>query len=263
MTFKNKSFLLGISFIVYAQALIAQTYCLKYDITIVGNAIEVKLSMVANGTMFNLGAGNVQFKYNKAALMNPVLKRNALTTNALYDGMTLTQPHPPTFAKTNDGLISFNFDYKGVSGNGLPISLLDAGTELAVIRFDLKDTKLAPNIRPYDNGTKGTVIYNDDTHNPLLIQTTGNCPNYNPLNSEKEVKIKGYPSLMLRSNAFFTLEVPDFESANRQDYQIVTVLGKQVMSGKTAAQIELHVSHLAAGAYFVKVGTEQIKFVIQ
>lgn len=263
MTFKNKSFLLGISFTAFAHLLTAQTYCLKYDMSKQGNYIDVKISMVATRMPFHLGASNLQFKYSKAALTNPIILHNTLTNNRLYENITLTQPHPPTFAKTNHGLISYNFEYKGVITQGLSIEASEKGTEIAVIRFDIKDATLIPNFQTYDNGSKGTIVYNDDTHNPLLIQPTPNCPNYNAFHSEKEPTLKGYPNLMQVSNAHFTLEVPDFENEHRQTYQIRTILGKQVLSGKTAAQMEINVSHLVAGTYFVKVGSEQLKFVIQ
>jgi Concanavalin A-like lectin/glucanases superfamily/Secretion system C-terminal sorting domain len=53
----------------------------------------------------------------------------------------------------------------------------------------------------------------------------------------------------------------DIESNDATDYQILNLLGKQVLYGKTMQQID--VSVLPQGAYFLKVGTEQVKFVKQ
>jgi hypothetical protein len=92
---KNKIPLLNISFVVFAQVLITQTYCLKYDVTNNGNTVDVKISMTANGQAFNLGSSNVQFQYNTEVLTKPVLLQSSLLNHPAYEGTTLTQPHLP------------------------------------------------------------------------------------------------------------------------------------------------------------------------
>jgi hypothetical protein len=51
------------------------------------------------------------------------------------------------------------------------------------------------------------------------------------------------------------------ETNNRGDFHIFNLLGQQVISGKSAAQID--VSPLPQGNYFFKIGTEQVKFIKQ
>jgi Secretion system C-terminal sorting domain len=51
------------------------------------------------------------------------------------------------------------------------------------------------------------------------------------------------------------------ETDNKDAFQILNLLGQSVLSGKTAQRID--VSALPQGAYFLKVGTEQVKFIKQ
>jgi Secretion system C-terminal sorting domain len=51
------------------------------------------------------------------------------------------------------------------------------------------------------------------------------------------------------------------ETDNVSDYQVINLLGQQVISGKAAQQID--VSALVQGAYLLRVGTEQVRFVKQ
>jgi hypothetical protein len=56
------------------------------------------------------------------------------------------------------------------------------------------------------------------------------------------------------------------ENTEGSDFQILNLLGQQVMSGKApfgGLGAELDVSALPQGSYFLKVGTEQVKFMKQ
>jgi hypothetical protein len=64
-------------------------------------------------------------------------------------------------------------------------------------------------------------------------------------------KLKIYPNPV--SNVLIV------ETDNVSDYQVINLLGQQVMRGKAAQQID--VSALVQGAYLLKVGTEQVRFV--
>ena len=72
-------------------------------------------------------------------------------------------------------------------------------------------------------------------------------------------KLEVYPNPV--SNTL-TIET-DFVIARNEanDYQILNLLGQQVMNGKTTQRID--VSALPEGTYFLKVGVEQVKFVKQ
>jgi hypothetical protein len=163
---------------IFTQALTAQTYCLRYNLAKNNPMVaEFNIGLKASNTAFGLGASNMQFKYNPKALANPTIVSSALSQAGVYNGITLTQPDALNVDKTADGLLSINFDFTGATGTGLQIGLI--GTDVAVLRFDIIDSSLAPNFRPYDNGTAGTIVYNDNATNPVLLATTGTCEVYN------------------------------------------------------------------------------------
>jgi hypothetical protein len=175
---KYTSVLLLCLFALLTQVLAAQTYCLRYNLAKSNNSTaEFTVSLKATGTTFGLGASNLQFKYNLKALSNPTLVSNALTKAAAYNDISLTQPQALNLDNGSDGLLSINFDFAGNSGTGLPIGLI--GTDIAVLRFQIIDSSLTPNFRFYENGTAGTVVFNDNTVNPVLLASTGNCEIYN------------------------------------------------------------------------------------
>lgn len=192
MTIKYKSLILLSVLTIIGITLTAQTYCLKYTLTKSSNTAEFTVSLMASGSIFRLGASNLQFKYNSAALSNPTLVSHNLNEAGVYNGITLTQPKPPSFANTSDALVSLNFDFTGTTGTGLPISLL--GTDIAVLRFQIVDGSQSPNLRSYDNGSAGTIVYNDNATNPLLLTSTGNCAIYNTLIPTLNVKAYQTPS---------------------------------------------------------------------
>lgn len=66
-------------------------------------------------------------------------------------------------------------------------------------------------------------------------------------------KLKTYP------NPVTDLLIVETES--KLDYQILNLLGQEVLNGKAARQVD--VSALPKGSYFLKVGAEQVKFVKQ
>jgi hypothetical protein len=67
--------------------------------------------------------------------------------------------------------------------------------------------------------------------------------------------LKVYPTLV--TNNVLTV---DTEGETR-DFSVINLLGQQVLTGTTAAQID--VSVLSKGTYLIKVGTEVAKFVKQ
>ena len=71
------------------------------------------------------------------------------------------------------------------------------------------------------------------------------------VSSKGSDKLKTYPNPV--SN---TLTI---ETEVKGDFQILNLLGQQVLSGKTASQID--VSALPQGTYFLKISTEQVKFI--
>lgn len=73
------------------------------------------------------------------------------------------------------------------------------------------------------------------------------------ISSKGSNKLKTYPNPV--SN------VLTVETEVKEGFQILNLLGQQVLSGKAAQRID--VSALPQGAYFLKVGTEQVKFVKQ
>jgi hypothetical protein len=173
-----KSTLLLCLLTILTQAVTAQTYCLRYSLAKNNPVVaDFNIGLKAGGTAFGLGAGNLQFKYNPKALANPRITSSALSQAGVYNGVTLTKPDALNVDKASDGLLSINFDFTGNTGTGLQIGLI--GADVAVLRFDIIDSSLAPNFRPYDNGTAGTIVYNDNTATPLLLASTGSCEVYN------------------------------------------------------------------------------------
>jgi hypothetical protein len=247
---------LFILFACLANGLSAQTYCLTYKVARVENALEVTFGLIAHNTPFKLGSSNLQFKYKSSVVGSPVLMRNALAATSKYNGISLTTPTPFRFAGTGDSLVSLNFNFIGSVGTGLPITL--TGTDIAVLRFQIKNG-LSPLFRPYDHGTSGTVVYNDDSNQPILLQTTGQCPIYDVLLPTESLpesnRLKVYPN---PANDFLNLETID-----NQDFRIINGIGQMVRKGKTQSHTAIVLSDLPTGIYRVQVGHESIPFVKQ
>lgn len=250
---------LSIAMVGLALNATAQNYCLKYISTQNDNGLEVSIRMVAQDKAFKLGSGNVQFTYNMAALQHPTVLRNNLSMNPAYKGVTFTEPQAPSLAKIAEGLVSLNFYYGADEGQGVFVPT-EGGVELALLRFDWKNQALTPNLRVYEKGTKGTVVYNDNRDQPILLTLSNVCQ---ATNVTQNAQIRVYPTLLAVKNAQLTLEVPDFEAQGKQDFEILTMAGQQVQIGKTAPKQTINIAHLVAGAYILRVGKEQIKFILQ
>ncbi len=186
MIIKYKTLILIGVLTILGFTLIGQTYCLKYTLIKSSNTAEFTVSLRASGSSFRLGASNLQFLFNSAALANPTLVSHTLNEAGVYNGITLTQPKLPSLAHTSDAMVSFNFDFTGTTGTGIPISII--GTDIAVLRFQIVDGSQSPNLRPYENGSAGTIVYNDNASNPVLLTSTGNCAIYNTLIPTLSVK---------------------------------------------------------------------------
>lgn len=190
--FKYKSSLLFIGFTLLSITSFAQTYCLTYKLVKNTNTLDITLGLIASGNTFRLGTGNLQFKYKSAALSTPTLLSNALVATGNYNGINVTTPTSMSLEGTGDALISFNYNFSGITGNGLPIMMANNGTNIAVIRFNILDARLSPVIRPYDNGSMGTVVFDDNTAAPTLLATSGNCPIYDLVIPLQWLSIKAY-----------------------------------------------------------------------
>ncbi len=153
------------------------TYCLKYVPRRVGNTVEFTISMIGSGSTLRLGTANIQIKYNTNALSTPTLVSEVLTATGNYSGVTLTQPSPLNLG-ANEAIISLNTNFTGTTGQGLAISTDEGGTPIAVVSFQLQNASASPNLQSYLNNDIGSVIYNDNTSNPYLVQNTGGCANY-------------------------------------------------------------------------------------
>lgn len=153
------------------------TYCLKYVPRRVGNTVEFTISMIGSGSTLRLGTANIQIKYNTSALSTPTLVSEVLTATGNYSGVTLTQPSPLNLG-ANEAIISLNTNFTGTTGQGLAISTDEGGTPIAVVSFQLQNASASPNLQSYLNNDIGSVIYNDNTSNPYLVQNTGGCANY-------------------------------------------------------------------------------------
>ncbi len=192
MTIKYKSFVLFGLLTILGQTLTAQTYCMKYALVNNGSNVDVTVSLIASSSAFKLGSGNLQFKYKTAVLSTPTLVSNMLTATGNYNGLTVTEPTLFGSGESGDALVSFNYNFASGTGNGYPVSTSGAGTNIAVIRFHIVDGSLSPNIQPYDNGSMGTVVFDDNTLEPNLLSTAGDCPVYNVVLSVEWLNIKAY-----------------------------------------------------------------------
>jgi hypothetical protein len=143
-------------------------YTLNYVPIRKGDSLYLHLNLLA-ASSFKLASGNIQFKYKSAVLTNPTLFSNTLINTDAYSGISFTNPNPLDI-DASDALGSLNFNFTGTTGQGLPISTSDIGTEIAVIRFKINDFATSPNLRTYVNGSQGTVVYNDAQQ---LLTTTG------------------------------------------------------------------------------------------
>lgn len=161
----------------YATSATAQSYCLKFRPTRVGNFLDVQLILVATNVPFRLGASNLQFRYHSTVLKSPILLSENLSATGLYNGISVTTPTPISFAGTTDKLVSLNFNFSGTTNQGLLINT-GSGTDIGVIRFQISNISLSlgsPNLRPYNNGTTGTIVYNDNTNLPVWLTMESSC----------------------------------------------------------------------------------------
>lgn len=161
----------------------SQTYCLRLTPTRVGNSLDVAMNLVALDVPFRLGTSNLQFKYSSNVLRSPVLLSENLSSTGRYNGISVTTPTPISFTGTADELVSLNFNFSGATNQGLVINTGE-GTNIGVIRFRISSLSLSlksPNLRPYDNGTTGTIVYNDNTNLPVWLTMGNACPAFTDL----------------------------------------------------------------------------------
>ncbi len=165
----------------YAIIAWSQSYCLRLTPTRVGNSLDVAMHLVALDAPFRLGTSNLQFSYRGNILKSPTLLSENLSPTGRYNGISVTTPTPISFAGTTDELVSLNFNFSGSTNQGLLINTGN-GTSIGVIRFQLSSISLSlgsPNLRPYDNGTTGTIVYNDNTNLPIWLAMGNTCPTFN------------------------------------------------------------------------------------
>jgi hypothetical protein len=150
----------------------AQNYCLRYDIIKNTQTVDVRVSLVAEGKAFKLGAGNVQLQFNGNALNTPQILSSSLPTT--YKNVNITQPVPVALKGSTDKIASLNFNYVGETGQGLTIA--PTGTQIAVLRFKKGKENDIPTLRAYNNSTVGSIVYNDNTDSPELMTSLKTCP---------------------------------------------------------------------------------------
>lgn len=172
----------GISLFLFtsAQAVIGQTYCIKLTPTRSGDLVDVKMTLVANEAPFKLGTSNIQFKHKPDVVSTPELVTQYLSGTGNYNGVTLTAPTSSAMAAANDSLVSFNLNFAGTTGQGVTVNT-GTGTDVAIVRFRVQDAGASPNLRPYYDGTKGSIVYNDNTATPQWLISGNNCPVFDAL----------------------------------------------------------------------------------
>lgn len=240
-------------FVFILNSLTAQTYCLTFRLERVGGGMaQLTLGIAAGGTPFKLGASNLQFRYKHNVLGSPRLVSNALTATTRYNGISITTPSPQILAGTGDSLLSFNFNYTGNTGSGFAVPLL--GVDIAVIEFRIKSGD-SPFIRNFENGNAGTIVYNDDVVNPLLISPTSNCPVYdvilNTNNLNPTPRPKVYPNP--------TQDILNIENADNKNFEIINALGRVVLNGNYTTPIDIQ--NLSKGYYLLKINSTYTKFI--
>lgn len=156
----------------------SSSYCLKFVPHRVGNTVEMTVRMIGSGSPLRLGDANLQIKYNSAALGSPTLVSEVFTANGHYSGISVTEPAVLDLAP-NEAVTSINSSFTGTTGQGLAISNDPEGTLIAVIRFQVLDAAIAPNLQSYINDDIGSILFNDNTTNPALVPSTGGCTGYN------------------------------------------------------------------------------------
>lgn len=176
-------YLIALFLCTYTTIASSQTYCLRLTPTRVGNSLEVAMNLVALDVPFKLGTSNLQFKYNSNVITSPMLLSENLSSTSRYNGISVTTPTPISFTGTADELVSLNFNFSGATNQGLLINTGE-GTNIGVIRFQISSLSLSlksPNLRPYDNGTTGTIVYNDNTNLPIWLTMGNACPAFTDL----------------------------------------------------------------------------------
>lgn len=130
----------------------AQSFCLQFvEISNNGSKYIVEIQ-IQGSSDFKLGSSNLQFRYNSAALSNPVLRTSPLAPPT-YQVPTVTTP--------TSGETSFNIEL-AFANFGSTFSASD-WINLGQIEFDVLDNNLATGFAwSYNGGTTNTVIFLDD-----------------------------------------------------------------------------------------------------
>lgn len=235
-----------------ASVTFSQTYCLKLTTLRTGNNVDVTMLLLADSLPFRLGSSNVQFKFKYTSLSSPMLFQNLLPTDK-YEIVSVTNPTPPIVAMAGDSVASLNFEFIGLEGQGITVPTV-GGIRIGVMRFRNVDLNILPNFRIFDNGTAGSIVYEDS--DTKLIPITRNCSTvlsglFDVVDAEKRLKI--YPNPV--KDAFLSV---DTEGVEWKEFTIYNLLGQPVIRGKGRENID--VSLLETGVYVLKIGVQKAIF---
>jgi Concanavalin A-like lectin/glucanases superfamily/Secretion system C-terminal sorting domain len=265
-------------------AVLTKTVNLQWDITpsvLTGNSATLGLgwTTASQGSAFNIGAPIEVAHYNSTTTAWDVFRLAMLTGAG-----TNVSPYVATVSGVN----AFS-PFVVANQNALPIELLDfKGTPQYNGNLLTWTTASEVNNKGFNverimaNGQWGTLDFVKSTSSRLQTSTTLNATydftDNQPLsvsyyrlrqmdNDGKEtlskvisVSTKGNGKLTVYPNPVSNVLTVEVERKGMPFY-ITNLLGQQVLSGKATPQLD--VSALPKGAYFLRIGTEQVKFVKQ
>ncbi len=115
-------------------------------------AVKVKMNTCA---MFRNGGANLSFNYDPLTLGMPVLELAHAFSGGEYSPMSLSTPMA--------GVASVNIDYGGLAGQGTPVAVAPAWTDVATIRFTVVDPIRSTGLswRPGFAVQSPTVVFDD------------------------------------------------------------------------------------------------------
>ncbi|MEM6800102.1 MAG: T9SS type A sorting domain-containing protein [Bacteroidota bacterium] len=118
--------------------------------------VDIMISFNAEG---QLGSSNLSMIYDPEVMTNPKLISQHLSAVPTY--------MEPSLTKQMDGRVSLNIELLS-NGSGDKIGLAGDEMKLATIAFDLYSTDNLIELKWFEEGTRGTVVFSDDPNYTLL-----------------------------------------------------------------------------------------------
>ena len=168
-----KHILFLIFFSASSLSLVAQCtvdkFCLSFanaNVVMGGSHFEFDL-VVSSNSDFGLGTSNLQFKYNNAALSNPIIVSSTIMAPT-YQAPSITTPFIPSLGVM---VGSFNLE---LNSQGTGINIPTTGVTVCRLRFTVTSPTMNSDLSWYYNGgTAQTIVYDHNESTQLCAVDPG------------------------------------------------------------------------------------------